>query len=111
MEKYQVINIELADFAQSVIGETDGKVVCHMYLDTYKITENEKVNAEIMCDALNTYNQTPVLPSELLRQVLGMRENIRKIRRICDKLQFPTEDELKDIVVMCNESLKQIENE
>jgi len=67
-KEFKVINIELSDYDSSVIGQVEGKIVCHMDLPDYKITDSVKKNTEIICDALNTYQASNILPSELLQQ-------------------------------------------
>lgn len=80
MEKqFEIINIELSDFVQSCIGEKEGKVVCHMYLDEYKHTEKTRLHSEIMNDALNIHFESGVTPSELLRQNREMKEALERI--------------------------------
>src|SRR6478752_1097965 len=75
MEKqFEIINIELSDFVQSCIGEKEGKVVCHMYLDEYKHTEKTRLHAEVMNDSLNVHFETGFNASELLRQNREMKE-------------------------------------
>lgn len=64
----EVIKIDVSDLKQLTIV-CDGKVVAHMYLPEYKITDDVEQKAKTMADSITTYNKCGKLPSELLEEV------------------------------------------
>jgi len=72
-------------------------------------TENHREqclnNSKLICDAGNTYNQTPLLPSELLRQ---RNELIEVLNHLGSCLSGTIYYKLSEL---CYETLTQIENE
>jgi hypothetical protein len=72
---------------------------------SHSIKEMES-NAELIADTFNTYNDTPILPSELLKQRNELLEVCFKAFYLCDKLQMPTESELKELKNELNTAMK-----
>lgn len=109
MEKqFEIINIELSDFVQSCIGEKEGKVICHMYLDEYKHTEKTMLHAEVMNDALNVHFETGFNSSELLRQNREMREALEYIKHIKNiSIPYVILSKINDCLTSCTEQGKE----
>jgi hypothetical protein len=64
--------------------------------------QNEaKANAELIADAFTTYNTTPILPSELLKQRNEFLDGLRKVKKLSDNGEV--NKRLEIIWEICNE--------
>lgn len=92
---------------QAIVDLTDskGNELAVFYTYSQDITEVVANTANISADALNTYNKTPVLPSELLRQRDGLIEVLNHIGSCLSGTIYEKLSEL------CIETTKSLENE
>lgn len=66
-------------------------------------------NATLIQDAGNTYQKSPILPSQLLEQRDVLLEMLKECFDMCDKLKFPTESELKGMSIKIQSLIKATE--
>lgn len=104
----EVIKIDVSDLQQLTIA-CDNKVVAHMYLPEYKITDDVEQKAKTMADSITTYNKCGKLPSELMEE---NRELVEALKSTLE--QFKRGDRLyssdKRVIANSEAILTKIEN-
>jgi CRISPR/Cas system-associated protein Csx1 len=84
----KTLNITKGEWKKHYFGE-NGNRQCRIHSDNVTIAkvlqiDEADANADLIADAANTYNTTPILPSELLKQRNEMLEALERAQKIIE---------------------------